>query len=333
MPLPKAPSQARNDSRTPCCRTDPSRRRHIPEERRTADAAGRFPAAPALIAAAGAGPASADKSNGKLHALAQPAAAPQRKARLQAVPTRRRMFVLDTNVLMHDPTSLFRFEEHDLFLPMMTLEELDGHKKGMSEVARNARQASRSLDALVASCRRRSRRGSNSTPWATRTGDRPPVPADPGHRCRLPASLPDGKADNHILSVVRALKQLHPDRDVVLVSKDINMRVKARALDLRCRGLLQRQGARGHRHPLHRRLCAGRQLLGQARQGHGVLATIGRHLLSHHRAGSGRTAGQPVRLSRGGHAVLRPGARNPRQDRGAARAARLPARQEQRFGA
>src|SRR5678816_618149 len=61
-----------------------------------------------------------------------------------------KLFVLDTNVLMHDPTSLFRFEEHDVYLPMMTLEELDNHKKGMSEVARNARQVSRSLDALVA---------------------------------------------------------------------------------------------------------------------------------------------------------------------------------------
>ncbi len=61
-----------------------------------------------------------------------------------------KLFVLDTNVLMHDPTSLFRFEEHDLFLPMMTLEELDNNKKGMSEVARNARQASRFIEELVA---------------------------------------------------------------------------------------------------------------------------------------------------------------------------------------
>jgi PhoH-like ATPase len=60
-----------------------------------------------------------------------------------------KLFVLDTNVLMHDPMSLFRFEEHDIFLPMIVLEELDGHKKGMTEVARNARQASRSLDALA----------------------------------------------------------------------------------------------------------------------------------------------------------------------------------------
>jgi PhoH-like ATPase len=61
-----------------------------------------------------------------------------------------KLFVLDTNVLMHDPSSLFRFAEHDVYLPMITLEELDNHKKGMSEVARNARQVSRSLDALVA---------------------------------------------------------------------------------------------------------------------------------------------------------------------------------------
>src|SRR5690606_39020849 len=62
---------------------------------------------------------------------------------------KRKLYVLDTNVLMHDPSSLFRFEEHDVYLPMTTLEELDNHKKGMSEVARNARQVSRYLDQLV----------------------------------------------------------------------------------------------------------------------------------------------------------------------------------------
>src|SRR5205085_10400032 len=64
-------------------------------------------------------------------------------------PKVKKLFVLDTNVLMHDPTSLFRFEEHDIFLPMLTLEELDNNKKGTTEVARNARQASRYLDELV----------------------------------------------------------------------------------------------------------------------------------------------------------------------------------------
>jgi PhoH-like ATPase len=95
---------------------------------------------------------------GKTAAVAEkPKAAPKSAEVRPKSPTSRvadklgksKLFVLDTNVLMHDPTSLFRFEEHDIYLPMVTLEELDNHKKGMSEVARNARQISRSLDALV----------------------------------------------------------------------------------------------------------------------------------------------------------------------------------------
>jgi PhoH-like ATPase len=143
-----------------------------------------------------------------------------------------RLFVLDTNVLMHDPTSLFRFEEHDVFLPMMTLEELDGHKKGMSEVARNARQVSRSLDALIAACRNPIEdgiplAGLGNAEAAGRLYFQTTAVNGP-----LPSTLPAGKADNQILGVVRALQDLHPGRDVVLVSKDINMRVKARALGL-----------------------------------------------------------------------------------------------------
>jgi PhoH-like ATPase len=144
-----------------------------------------------------------------------------------------KLFVLDTNVLMHDPTSLFRFAEHDVYLPMITLEELDNHKKGMSEVARNARQVSRSLDALVADVSEHAIDGgiplsklgnkdaSGRLFFQTRLG-----------RWTLPEGLPEGKADNQILGVVRALQEQHPERPVVLVSKDINMRIKARALGL-----------------------------------------------------------------------------------------------------
>ncbi len=143
-----------------------------------------------------------------------------------------KLFVLDTNVLMHDPTSLFRFEEHDILLPMITLEELDGHKKGMSEVARNARQVSRSLDALVAAAKKPiedgiALDGLGNTEAKGRLFFQTQAVAVP-----LPPSLPSGKADNQILGVVRSLKEQHPKRDVVLVSKDINMRVKARALGL-----------------------------------------------------------------------------------------------------
>jgi PhoH-like ATPase len=143
-----------------------------------------------------------------------------------------KLFVLDTNVLMHDPMSLFRFEEHDIYLPMIVLEELDGHKKGTTEVARNARQASRSLDALAGAQGADIGAGLKlNTTGHTEAGG-----------ClffqtqslanHLPPSLPQGKADNQILGVVQALREQHSPREVVLVSKDINMRVKARALGL-----------------------------------------------------------------------------------------------------
>jgi len=60
-----------------------------------------------------------------------------------------RTYVLDTNVLMHDPTALFQFAEHDIYLPMQVIEELDHAKKGTSESSRNARQVSRFLNELI----------------------------------------------------------------------------------------------------------------------------------------------------------------------------------------
>ncbi|HEU0200921.1 MAG TPA: PhoH family protein [Burkholderiaceae bacterium] len=163
---------------------------------------------------------------------AAPATTLKPRARKPKLAGKPKLFVLDTNVLMHDPTSLFRFEEHDVFLPMMTLEELDSHKKGMSEVARNARQVSRSLDALVAAGDTPIEDGiplsSLGNPEAAgRLFFQTQAAAAP-----LPTTLPSGKADNQILGVVRDLKDIYGDRDVVLVSKDINMRVKARALGL-----------------------------------------------------------------------------------------------------
>jgi PhoH-like ATPase len=147
-----------------------------------------------------------------------------------------KLFVLDTNVLMHDPMSLFRFEEHDVYLPMITLEELDGHKKGMSEVSRNVRQVSRELDALAASQGEAKDFDPGAGIALARTGHR-----EAGGKLffqttfvdfKLPDGLPQGKADNQILGVVQALRAQQPGREVVLVSKDINMRIKARALGL-----------------------------------------------------------------------------------------------------
>ena len=143
-----------------------------------------------------------------------------------------KLFVLDTNVLMHDPTSLFRFEEHDVFLPMQTLEELDDNKKGLSEVARNARQASRFLDEIVSRATGKIEAGiaiaRHDADTATGRLFLQTEVLD-GH---LPESLATGKADNRILGVVMALAERERGRDVILVSKDINMRIKAHALGL-----------------------------------------------------------------------------------------------------
>ncbi len=160
---------------------------------------------------------------------------PSRKPVKSGSASATKLFVLDTNVLMHDPTSLFRFEEHDIYLPILTLEELDNNKKGMTEVARNARQVSRFLDELVTALGETSEAIAKGIPLSAKSNG-----AATGRlflqteniSTVLPASLAGGKADNQIIAVVMHLSQTHPKRSVILVSKDINMRIKARALGI-----------------------------------------------------------------------------------------------------
>ena len=155
-----------------------------------------------------------------------------RSPRNEAYESKPRLFVLDTNVLLHDPMSIFRFEEHDVFLPMMTLEELDNHKTGVSDIARNARQVSRSIDQLI-----------DVEKGAITDGVHLDALGNAEARGRLyfeteqltaplPEGLPSSKADNQILACVRALTDKHPEKSIVLVSKDINMRIKATALGM-----------------------------------------------------------------------------------------------------
>ena len=143
-----------------------------------------------------------------------------------------KLFVLDTNVLLHDPTSVYRFEEHDVFLPIMTLEELDNNKKGLSEVSRNARQVTRTLDDIVSSHTDAIELGiALSGPSHKLASGRLYLQTEAiSHD--LPTGLPTAKADNQILAVLIHLQRLSPERAVILVSKDINMRIKARALGL-----------------------------------------------------------------------------------------------------
>ena len=143
-----------------------------------------------------------------------------------------KLFVLDTNVLMHDPTSLFRFEEHDIYLPMFVLEELDNNKKGMSEVARNARQASRFLDGLVGESTGNIESGVALDALGNKAATGRLYLQTQFINGELPPNIPIGKADNAILGVVMHLHKQQAERSVILVSKDINMRIKARALGL-----------------------------------------------------------------------------------------------------
>jgi PhoH-like ATPase len=159
-----------------------------------------------------------------------------------AKPVERRLFVLDTNVLMHDPTSIFRFQEHDVYLPMVVLEELDANKKGLSEASRNVRQVSRFLDDLMRDATKDQIDAGLPLPppqgIGVGNGHGNGVHGKPTAFGRLffqtrqltsalPDYLPGHGADNAILAQTLALQALHHEALVTLVSKDINLRIKA----------------------------------------------------------------------------------------------------------
>ena len=148
-----------------------------------------------------------------------------------------KIFVLDTNVLMHDPTALFRFQEHHVYLPMTVLEELDNAKLGVSEVARNVRQTNRFIDELLTA-----QHGSvidEGLRLSQFTPAEEPLKSSGrlffqthAHDDQLPESLPGNKNDNSILNTIMALNNDLPEREIVLVSKDINLRIKATILGI-----------------------------------------------------------------------------------------------------
>ena len=147
--------------------------------------------------------------------------------------SRRKIFVLDTNVLMHDPAAIFRFHEHDIVLPIVVLEELDHSKRGVSEVARNVRQVSRFIGDLV-----------EKAGGDIRHGLKLPAHVEGFETGRLyfhleavRSPMPDGlrapTPDNTLLGVTLDLGTQYPDAQAILVSKDINLRIKAHAMGLR----------------------------------------------------------------------------------------------------
>ena len=146
----------------------------------------------------------------------------------RAPEARKKMYVLDTNVLIHDPNALLNFEEHDVIIPMTVLEELDSLKSGKQAVAADCRQAIRNIDKLLG----------DATPKEIEKG----VPIVRGKKAEPLGkllilmstqhvnshSLPEHLNDNKIINTLAALQNEHRARDIILVSKDINMRLKAR---------------------------------------------------------------------------------------------------------
>jgi PhoH-like ATPase len=137
----------------------------------------------------------------------------------------KKVFVLDTNVLLHDPTAMFRFEDNDVVLPITIIEELDRFKKGTADTGRNARYVSRTLDDLR-------QQGSLVKGIPLEKGGTLKVALC--HRetlQQLPAELEGDQGDNAILAVAMEYRHQH-DLPVVLVSKDTNLRIKADAVGL-----------------------------------------------------------------------------------------------------
>ncbi|WP_048306974.1 PIN domain-containing protein, partial [Halomonas sp. PR-M31] len=140
-----------------------------------------------------------------------------------------RLYVLDTNVLIHDPAALYHFEEHDVVIPMTVLEELDKLKNGVRDIARTARQVSRTLSELT-----------NAVCFDEIQQGIPLVNAvNQGGRLRFlcysdlqPLDHLEDNPDNRILAETCRLRDERPDASVILITKDINLRVKAAALNV-----------------------------------------------------------------------------------------------------
>lgn len=141
----------------------------------------------------------------------------------------KKLFALDTNVLIHDPNALYCFEEHDVLIPMVVLEELDKLKVGASAIAADCRQAVRTIDAIIG----------NATPEQIAHGveigeglGRLSILMYGGDATLAENGMPEQVNDNKIIADLLAIAGTHQHKELVLVTKDINMRLKAKGFGL-----------------------------------------------------------------------------------------------------
>jgi PhoH-like ATPase len=137
----------------------------------------------------------------------------------------KKIYVLDTNVLLHDPNAIFSFQDNDLVIPFVVIEEVDGQKRRQDEVGRHARLVANQLDRLRGL-------GKLSEGVPMRGGGSLRVQLKHESPQHLPEDLDPHKPDNQVIALTLQLKEEHPNTPVILVSKDINVRVKADALNL-----------------------------------------------------------------------------------------------------
>jgi len=135
-------------------------------------------------------------------------------------------FILDTNVLLHDPQSLFKFEDNSIIIPITVIEEVDRFKKDMNETGRNARMVSRILDSMR-------EKGSLASGVTTSGGGtlRIEMFAEKYFK-NLPVDLRVDNGDNRIIAVAQDVRDRFPDMMTIFVTKDSNLRIKADAIGL-----------------------------------------------------------------------------------------------------
>src|SRR3989344_4145649 len=140
----------------------------------------------------------------------------------------KKLIVLDTSVLLHDPESLFRFDDNDVYLPRQVLAPLDRHKKGQSDVARNARQVTRTIDAIFMGDKKLLRDGASMAEASGGAATGKLFYQVESLSFALPKDLLDDEADRKIIAVACQLRQKRlAYSEVVLVTKDANMRLSA----------------------------------------------------------------------------------------------------------
>ena len=135
-------------------------------------------------------------------------------------------YILDTNVLLHDPNSLFNFADNNVLIPIEVIEEIDRFKRESTELGQNARTVSRMLDGF---------RGDGSLSEGVELPNGGKLKIVFTKMAAREIGFNGNSVDNRILSLAASIQKAQPKNPTILVSKDINLRIKADALGLRPR--------------------------------------------------------------------------------------------------